>query len=218
MFVGHYGPAFALKPARKPIPLWVLFIAVQWLDICWTLLVLAGVEKLRVVPGFTEASPYDLYYMPFSHGLIGAVVLSALLGAVVAAVMREERGRIFLVIAAAVFSHWLLDLLVHVPDLPLYDDSAKVGFGLWRSLWISLPLELLVLVLGAWFYARAVPPRRRRGDLWLWAFVAFMVALHLYGTFGPLPTSTSAVAQSGLGAYLVLALLAGLVDRARGTA
>lgn len=217
MFVGHYGPAFALKSAHKPIPLWVLFIAVQWLDICWTVLVLAGVEKLRIVPGFTEASAFDLYYFPYSHGLIGAAVLSALLGAIVAAIMRAERGRVFLVIAAAVFSHWLLDLLVHVPDLPLYDDSAKVGLGLWRHLWIALPLELLALVLGAWFYARSVPARRARGDLWLWAFVVLMVALHLIGTFGPVPTSTASAAQGGLGAYLVLVLLAGLVDRARGT-
>jgi hypothetical protein len=217
MFVGHYGPAFALKSARKPIPLWVLFIAVQWLDICWTVLVLAGVEKLRIVPGFTESSAFDLYYMPFTHGLIGAAMLSALLGAIVAAAMREECGRVFLVIAAAVFSHWLLDLLVHVPDLPLYDDSAKVGLGLWRYLWVALPLELLILVLGAWFYVRHVPARRPRGDLWLWAFVALMVVLHLIGTFGPVPASTASAAQGGLGAYLVLALLAGLVDWARGT-
>ena len=76
MFIGHYGPAFALKPLRKPLPLWVLFLAVQWLDVGWALLVLAGVEKVRIVPGFTEASPLDSYYMPYTHGLLGALLLS----------------------------------------------------------------------------------------------------------------------------------------------
>ena len=84
MFIGHYGPAFGLKPLCKPVPLWLLFIAVQWLDVGWALLVLGGIEKLRIVPGFTEGSPLDLYYMPYTHGLAGALLLSLLLGAVTA--------------------------------------------------------------------------------------------------------------------------------------
>jgi hypothetical protein len=216
MFIGHYGPAFALKPLRKPMPLWVLFLAVQWLDIGWSLLVLAGIEKFRVVPGFTEGSPFDLYYMPYTHGLIGALLLSLLLGAIVAAVMRDAPLRVALVVAGAAFSHWLLDLLVHVPDLPLYDNVLKVGFGLWRYIWISLPLELLLLVIGAWLYARWVPAPRKSGDRWLWAFVAAMAALEVYVALAPAPDSAAAVAGQALGAYGVLALLAGVVDRARG--
>jgi hypothetical protein len=217
MFIGHYGPAFALKPLRKPLPLWVLFLAVQWLDVGWALLVLAGVEKVRIVPGFTEASPLDSYYMPYTHGLLGALLLSLLLGAIVALVLRAAPWRVACVVAAAAFSHWLLDLLVHVPDLPLYDDAHKVGFGLWRHVRISLPVELLSLVLGAWLYARAVPTQRRSGDRWLWGLVAAMAALELYGSLGPAPDSAAAVAAAALGAYAILALLAGLVDRARGT-
>src|ERR1700689_3315812 len=91
MFIGHYGPAFGAKAAMRQIPLWVLFIAVQWMDVVWSILVMAGVEKVRIVPGFTEASPLDLYYMPYTHGLGGALVLSALLGAVVALFMRDNK-------------------------------------------------------------------------------------------------------------------------------
>ena len=87
MFIGHYGPAFGLKTLCKPVPLWVLFIAVQWLDVVWSVLVFAGVEKLRIVPGFTQGSALDLYYMPYTHGLGGALALSLLLGAIVAACM-----------------------------------------------------------------------------------------------------------------------------------
>jgi hypothetical protein len=154
MFIGHYGPAFALKPARRAIPLWVLFVAVQWLDFVWSTLVLAGIEKVRVVPGFTEASPLDLYYMPYSHGLVSAVVLSLVFGAIVALAMRDVR--VLAVVAVAAFSHWIADLLVHTPDLPLYNDSLKVGLGLWRHVAISLPIELASLFGGAWNASTAI--------------------------------------------------------------
>ena len=148
MFVGHYGVAFGAKPATPAVPLWVYFIAVQWLDVVWSVLVLLGVEKLHIIPGFTEANPYDLYYMPYTHGLPGAIVLSLALGAVVAAFVAQQRGRAFLIVSAAAFSHWILDLIVHMPDLPLYDNSDKVGFGLWRHVAISFPLEIAVLLAG----------------------------------------------------------------------
>jgi hypothetical protein len=129
MFVGHYGPAFGAKPVASIVPLWVYFIAVQWLDVVWSVLVLCGVEKLRIVPSFTEANPYDLYYMPYTHGLPGAIVLSVALGGIVAAAIGRQRGLVFVVVAGAAFSHWILDLIVHVPDMPLYDNTDRVGFG-----------------------------------------------------------------------------------------
>src|SRR5262249_31687626 len=128
MFIGHYGPALAAKPLARQIPLWLLFVAVQWLDFCWSALVLLGVEKGRIVPGLTQRRSLDLYYMPFTHGLIGALVLSIVFGAVGSAIVRTRRMAAFAVLAAAVFSHWLLDLVVHMPDLPLIDDQMKVGF------------------------------------------------------------------------------------------
>jgi len=213
MFIGHYGPAFGAKAAQPRIPLLVLFIAVQWLDVVWSLLVLGGVEKLRIVPGFTEGSTLDLYYMPYTHGLAGALALSVLFGGAVAIFFRERRMSVFLVTAACVFSHWLLDLLVHRPDLWIYDD-VKLGFGLWRWLWVSLPLELASLIVGAWLYARYAPARRH-GNIWLWLFVAAMAALECYSEFGPPPASPSAMAMTALIAYGALALLAGIVDLTR---
>jgi hypothetical protein len=217
MFIGHYGPAFAAKAPVRAIPLWLLFVAVQWLDVCWSALVLTGVEKVRIVPGFTEGSPLDLYYMPYTHGLIGASVLSFVFGAIALLFVRERRVAVVAVVAGAVFSHWLLDLVVHMPDLPLFDNSAKVGFGLWRWLWISLPLELVTLLAGAIIYARAVPSKTRLGDMWLWLFVAAMTAVELYSAFGPLPPTPAAEAQTALFVYGALALLAGLLDWGRGT-
>jgi hypothetical protein len=217
MFIGHYGPAFAAKPIEKRLPLWLLFLAVQWLDVVWSALVMLDVEKLRIVKGFTEGSALDLYYMPFTHGLIGALALSAALGAVTALFYRERRTAIVLVVAGAVFSHWLLDLVVHVPDMPLLGDSYKVGFGLWRHVWISFPLEIATMIAGAWVYARAVPSTTRLGDTSLWLFVAVMGGIETYGAFGPDPASGLDEAHTAIAAYLGLAALAGAVDWARGT-
>jgi hypothetical protein len=212
MFVGHYGVAFGAKPLTPVVPLWVYFIAVQWLDVVWSILVLLGIEKLHIVPGFTEANALDLYYMPYTHGLPGAIVLSLALGAIVAASVARQRGMAFLVISAAAFSHWILDLIVHIPDLPLYDNTNKVGFGLWRHVAISFPLELIVLAAGAWIYVRAAhPPIRGRNALCI--FVVLLAALQAYANFGPPPASETAMAVMALAFYLVLAGAAAVVER-----
>jgi len=74
MFVGHYGVSFA---ARRPSPgsVWVLFIAVQLLDVLWAPFVLLGIEKVRIVPGITASNPLDPYYMPYTHGLLAAIAV-----------------------------------------------------------------------------------------------------------------------------------------------
>src|SRR5882724_4617669 len=131
MFVGHYGVSFAARRSAASVPLWVLFIAVQLLDVAWAPLVLLGVEKVRIVPGITASNPLDLYYMPYTHSLLATLLWSA--GAYFLCRLLAPRGlgeAAGLVLALAVFSHWILDLLVHRPDLPLYDNTAKVGLGL----------------------------------------------------------------------------------------
>ena len=212
MFVGHYGVSFAAKRSAVPLPLWVWFIAVQWLDVVWSLLVLLGIEKLRIVPGFTEANALDLYYMPFTHSLPGSVILSLIFGAVVAMVRANDRIRILLLVAAASFSHWLLDLVVHTPDLPLYDNTAKVGLGLWQHVAISFPLELAILGLGVWLYVRTMTFAHTRGRQMLWGFVALLAAFQIYANFGSPPTSPEAMAVIALCFYAVLAALAAAIE------
>jgi len=213
MFAGHYGVSFAARSVGRYVPLWVWFIAVQWMDIVWSVLVFLGIEKFRIVPGFTEANAYDLYYMPYTHGLPGSIVLSFVLGALVALFTPGNRATTIVLVAAASFSHWVLDLLVHVPDLPLYDNAAKVGFGLWRHVMLSFPLELLVLWLGAWFYARMTTFASTRGRYAFWGFVVFLAALQVYANFGPPPSSPDAMAVTALGFYMASAFLAAWVER-----
>ena len=220
MFMGHYGVSLAAKPAEKRIPLWLLCIAVQWLDIWWATFVILGIEKFRIAPHLTEAMGLDFYYMPYTHSLPGALVLSALLGGLSAAAFKP-RGRVFLIVAACAFSHWLLDLVVHIPDLPLIGDSHKVGFGLWRWLWISFPLELVVLWGGALLYAANVKPASTWRGFWLWVFVGILTFEEVNATFGlvgPFFATPAAIAGLSLGIYLAVALLAAATEAARGAA
>jgi hypothetical protein len=212
MFVGHYGVSFAIRPEAKRVPLWVWFIAVQWMDVVWSVLVLLGVEKVRIVPGFTEANALDLYYMPYTHGLPGSIVLSLILGAIVSMFTSGSRARTMLLVAATSFSHWVIDLLVHVPDLPLYDNTAKVGLGLWRHVIFSFPLELIFLGLGAWLYTRATTFKEAKGRYVFLAFLIFLVVLQVYANFGPPPSSPAAMAGSALALYVGLAGLAAWVE------
>src|SRR5205823_8632067 len=136
MFVGHYSVAFAAKSERNNIPLWVLFVAVRFLDYIWATLLLLGIEKLRVIKGFTAGSMLDSYFHPYSHSLIAAVLWSSV-AALCYQLLCRWRGygctkSANLIVGAAVFSHWILDLIAHPRDLPIYDNTAKVGFGLWN--------------------------------------------------------------------------------------
>ena len=209
MFVGHYGVSFAAKRGAPSVPLWVLFIAVQLLDVAWAPFVLLGIEKVRIVPGITASNPLDLYYMPYTHSLIGAILWS--LGAFAlyrAAVPSSPKGAASLV-ALAVFSHWVLDFSVHRPDLPLYDNAAKVGLGLWNLPLVAFGLEATILFGGLWLYFRTGAGHRTG----MAVFGVIMLAIQAYVFFGPPPASDKAAAVTALVAYAVFAVAIRLLER-----
>jgi hypothetical protein len=209
MFVGHYGVSFAAKKAEPSIPLWVLFIAVQLLDVLWAPFVLLGIEKVRIVPGFTASNPLDLYYMPYTHSLVAAIGWSVLAAAVYRVAAPSGTKRAAAVIGGAVFSHWVLDFLVHRPDLPLYDNSAKVGLGLWNVPAVALGLEAALLFGGMWLYFR-LGTARRAGML---VFGVIMLVIQAYVFFGPPPASGNAAAFTALVSYAVFALIIRALER-----
>lgn len=215
MFVGHYGPSFAGKALRRPIPLWVLFIAVQFLDVCWSILVLAGIEKVRIVPGITRTNPLDLYYMPYTHSLDGALGLAALAGFAYWLWKKEDGVASAAVIAAAVFSHWALDFVVHRPDLPLYDDSAKVGLGLWNYPAFAFGLELMLLFGGMWLYVKTTRATGSIGRYGMPVFGLLMACVQAYVFFGSPPASDQAAAMTALIAYMLFAVVAGWLEKKR---
>ena len=207
MFVGHYGVSFAAKRAEPAIPLWVLFIAVQLLDVLWAPFVLLGIEKVRIVPGITTSNPLDLYYMPYTHSLLAAIAWS-LVAFLVYRAVRPVPSRAAAIVGLAVFSHWVLDFLVHRPDLPLYDNTAKVGLGLWNLPAVALGLEALLLFGAMWLYLRH---RARRTAMLVFGVV--MLAIQAYVFFGPPPTSDKAAAATALIAYAVFAVVIRALER-----
>jgi len=210
MFVGHYGVSFAAKKAEPGVPLWVLFIAVQLLDVLWAPFVLLGIEKVRIVPGITASNPLDLYYMPYTHGLLAAIGWSVVAFLAYRFAVRAAPTRAAAIVGLAVFSHWVLDFLVHRPDLPLYDNTAKVGLGLWNLPAVALGLEALLLFGAMWLYLRHTA--RRTAML---VFGAIMLGIQVYVFFGPPPASDKAAAATALIGYAVFAVVIRVLERRR---
>lgn len=213
MFAGHFAASVVAKAAAPRLPFWACVAAAQALDYLWAGLVLAGVERLRVDPGLI-GSPLDLYDMPWSHSLVMALVWSLLLGWLAA----RRWGADGWWIGAVVFSHWLADLVVHRPDLPLWPGSAlKLGLGLWTLPELAVTLEIgLVGLAVAWWTARRAAGRsggRLATSPALGWFVALLVLAGINEIPGPPPTPTD-MALLSLLAFTVLVGVALLVDRA----
>ena len=115
MFIGHWAPALAAAAASKRAPkIGTLFVAAQLVDWAFFGLLLLGVEHMRFSPGISVMNPMDLYDMPLTHSLLGAAGFAAAFAALVWLASKDSLAA--LIAAAVVLSHWLLDLLVHVPD------------------------------------------------------------------------------------------------------
>ena len=186
MFIGHWAPALAVAAKRKKPGLGTLFIAAQLVDWAFFLFVLIGVEKMRLNPAISAVSPLDLYSMPYTHSLIGALAWSAAFAVLVWLVLRD--GTAGLIAGAVVLSHWLLDLLVHVPDLTIAGNPPKLGFGLWNYPAIEMPLELAITFGALWLYVRARQPLLGRALV----LGGLMLALQLFNWFGPVATEVTA--------------------------
>lgn len=215
MFIGHYGPAYAIKAVRPATPLWLFFIAVQIVDVAWAILILLGLEKVRIVPGITASNPLDLYYMPYTHSLAAAAIWAVVATVLCKPLTGVRSWRAATWIGVAVFSHWVLDLLVHKPDLPLYDDTMKVGLGLWNLPAIALFLEALLLFGGMAMYLRRTTAINAVGRFGPPLFGVLMLAIQCYVFFGPPPPSPGAAAITALVAYVVFAVVALWLDRQR---
>src|SRR5947207_3450157 len=213
MFVGHYGVAFAVKTPRNKIPLWVLFVAVQLLDFLWAPFVLLGIEKMRFVPGLTATNALDLYYMPYTHSLIAALFWSAAAFAIYKIGWRNiASNSAALLVGFAVFSHWMLDLVVHRPDLAIYDDTLKVGLGLWNYRGLEFVVEIAILVVGILIYLKRNGSVARKAGIV--AFGVVLILIQTWNTFaGRRLTSDRAFAITALIFYTLFAGIAFLLEK-----
>src|SRR5215217_4399403 len=215
MFIGHYGPSYAIKAAQPAIPLWLLFIAVQLVDVAWSVLILLGIEKARIVPGITASNPFDLYYMPYTHSFVAAILWSVAAGVLCNVLFGLRKWSAAVWIGAAVFSHWVLDGVVHRPDLPLYDDTLKVGLGIWNYPVIALTLEAFLLFGGMFLYVRRTTAVNALGRTGPPGFCILMIAIQTYIFFGPPPASPEELAITAIVWYIVFALAIWWIDRQR---
>jgi len=212
MFVGHFAPALVAAAQPRAAGLGTLFIAAQIVDIGFAALLIPGVEAMRIVPGMTAMNPMDLYDMPYTHSLLGALVWSLIFGAAVGLASRRRAAA--LGAAIVVFSHWWLDLVVHIPDLTLFGAPPKLGLGLWNHPLIEMPLEIL-LTGGALFYY-AARTRAPGGDQRLWLLAALLALVQAVDWFGPKEEAHSlAIPATMLGAYGLLAWAAWWTTRER---
>jgi hypothetical protein len=192
MFIGHYSAALAAKAVDKTIPLGVLFAAAQFMEIL------------------------DLYYMPFTHSLSAAVFWAVVAACLYKLLMPGKvlwRSAMF--VGSVVASHWLMDFIVHKPDLPLIGDAYKVGLGLWDYRFVSLALEVVLLLAGAWVYMRASAATRPAGRWAIVALCGFMIAMQIGNLFGPPPPSITVLAFSGVLIHVLFACTAWWLDRFR---
>lgn len=135
-------------------------------------------ERVNIVPGIMKASPLDFAYYPISHSLLAVLGWALLVVLVYQLLRRYPHGTV--VLGLAVVSHWMLDSIVHRPDLPLYPGSSYfVGFGLWSSLWGTLVVELLIFSIGMGLYLRTTKPTDRTGTWSLWILIVFLLVLYL---------------------------------------
>jgi hypothetical protein len=176
MFLGHFGAGFAAKAAAPAVSLGTLFLAAQFIDLLWPTLLLLGLEQVRIAPGITRVTPLEFVHYPISHSLLAVLGWAVLVGAA----HRVARGstRAALVVAALVLSHWLLDLVVHRPDLPLVPGGTeRVGLGLWSSMGATLAVELSIFAAGLWLYLRMTEAADNAGHWALWGLVAFLLVV-----------------------------------------
>jgi hypothetical protein len=215
MFVGHYAASLALKPVDSRVSLGILFLAVQLVDIVFFPFVLLGIERLNIVPGFTASTHFELVYMPYTHSLVASLGWALLAYALLRWVIVRQH-RVAIVVALAVFSHWVFDLFVHTPDLPLATDgSLKLGLGLWNHALATFLLEAVLLAGGLVLYLRSTAPLTPSGRYAMVAFVAVLIGLNVVNIWGPPPEGRAPLAVTALGAYLGFAAIAEWLDRKR---
>ena len=201
MFIGHFALGFAAKRAVPRVSLATLFAAATFADLLWPLLVAAGVEQVRIVPGITVMTPFDFVSYPYSHSLLMLVVWGVLFGWISARVVPGRR--VFGIVFGLVVSHWLLDYMTHRPDMPLYPGGSKFGLSLWNYPTGEHVIEIAMYVIGAWIYSRATRARDGVGRWGLLSLAVLLLILFLANSAPP-PSVTALWVVSLAGGTLTL--------------
>jgi hypothetical protein len=189
MFIGHYAVGLASKKLAPRASLGALIAAPILLDLLWPIFLLLGWEHVSVEPNRNPFLRLAFDSYPISHGLVAVLGWATLFGAIYFGFTRYKAGA--LVIWMGVISHWVLDYIVHRPDLPLFAGGARlVGLGLWNHRWAAIAVELILFAAGTWLYTRQTKPKDKIGVYALWGFVIFLLAAYGAAAFGPPPPAS----------------------------
>lgn len=200
MFVGHHAVGFASKRLVPGVSLGWLVAAPLFLDLVWPVLVLSGVERVRIDPGNTAVTPLAFDHYPWSHSLAMTAAWGLLFAGTVFLATRNRAASV--VAGLGVVSHWVLDALSHGPDVPVGLSGPMVGLGLWRSVPATAAVEGVLFLAALVLYARSTRPVDRVGR---WAFVGYVVlvtGIWAAALTGTPPPSVAAVAGAGMAAWL----------------
>jgi len=212
MFIGHYGVGYAGKKPGPKISLGTLFMAAQWLDLIWPIFLILGVEHVSVHPGDTKMTPLSFDYYPFSHSLLYVLIWAVLFSGFYYIFRRNFRNS--LIVGLLVISHWVLDLIVHKPDLPLYPGGPDEGFGLWNIPTIAITIEALIFIIGAYLYFSCTKPKDKTGTYASWGLIIFLAVVYTMNLLSTPPADTKLISYVSLSAWLIV-LWAYWADRHR---
>jgi len=196
MFIGHYALALAAKRAAPRTSLGTLFFAVQLADMLWPVFLLLGWEQAHLVPGPNPFLILWLDSIPISHSLLTLIAW----GVVFAAVYRMRTGyaKGAIVVALGVVSHWVLDVVTHRPDMPLYPGGPTLGLGLWNSVPGTVIIEVGMFAAGTWIYLRTTRARDAVGRYGLGALLTLLGLSYGGSLLGGAPPSMRAIEIGGI--------------------
>lgn len=211
MFLGHFAIGMAAKKVRPELSLPLLLTAAQFLDLLWPTFLLLGIEHVEIAHGGNIPLIFSDY--PISHGLFFVLVWALIFGVVYQLVRRDQSGAI--VLSLLVASHWFLDFLVHIPDLPLLPGSdLRAGLGLWNYRWLAVLMEFVALGTGVYVYVKTLTQQGQKVSIWFWVMIALLVIIQLSDLLGPPPESADMIGWLAHFQWLIIAL-AWLAERKR---
>jgi hypothetical protein len=202
MFLGHFAVAFATKRFAPKTSLWLLMFAAQFLDILWAVLVIFDAEHLRISPGITRVCPIDFYDFPLSHSL--PMVLTWGVGFGLIYFMATNQVKVSWILGGLVVSNWILDVVVHRPDLLVFGEGRYWGLGLWNSLPGTLLVEGGLFAAGVWIYRISTKAKDEAGQFGFYGLIVFILALYIAPFLFPLPSNPLVVAFAAQVILIVL--------------
>ncbi|MCA9734247.1 MAG: metal-dependent hydrolase [Deferribacteres bacterium] len=204
MFIGHFALGFAAKKWIDDVSLGWCFIASQFIDLLWPVLLLLGIESVAIDPGNTKVTPLNFEHYPVSHSLFGVLIWASLFALLFYIWKRNWRYSVLL--GGLVMSHWFLDFLTHRPDLPLLPSlDLKVGLGLWNSFAGTVAVEGSLFIAGVYLYHKATRAMNKTGSYALWGLIVFLVCIYIMNLFGSPPPSAEPIAYVTLSMWILVA-------------